>query len=191
MEKLWRWLYLEYKNALGFSSDIIIANLPRRYHHLFPRNRIFEKSVLDMYPSDRIIILDPKARETLSHDKINTNDVIVVGGILGFDPPLGRTYKLLTSRIKDARSYNIGEKQLSIDGAVYVALRILHGENFCEIKFIDDYYILTNVGSIVKLPYRYPLINEKPVISKELLRLIYIYGLPFGGYGESIWGEVR
>lgn len=192
-EKLWRWLYIEYKNAIKLSSSVIITNLPEKYHHLFPAGRIFSKSVFEMFPLSKIIILDPQAGDTLTPNALHksNNDVIVVGGILGYDPPEGRTYKLLTSKFPDIKSYNIGDRQLSIDSAVYVALKIAEGVDISNIRFVDNVYVLTTYGSLVKLPYRYPIIGNKPFISDELIRLIRNYGLPFSIRETNIWGEVK
>lgn len=190
MDKLWKWLYLEYLNALNLSKKIYITNLPLKYHHLFPKNRVDYRSVLELYPHNRLVILDLSAKKTLTPEDIKRSDIIVIGGILGSDPPSGRTYRLLTSKINNPRAYNIGDKQLSVDGSAYVALSILNGKTINELKYIDNYTITTNVGSRVILPYRYPVISGKPLIHKELIDMIIKYELPISYENNDVWGEV-
>jgi len=192
MDKLWRWLYIEYVNSIKLFPELVITNLPRKYHNLFPHNNVSDKSVFQLFDISNTIILDPSAKLQLTSEAIRDNDVLVVGGILGAHPPLGRTRLYLTSRFPGIRSYNIGPKQLSIDGAVYVARKIAEGCPLASIKFLDNIKIRTWFGSTIILPYRYPLVGGKPIISKELIKLLKRFGLPNmdNPQDEKIWGDV-
>jgi|Deesub1362B_J571_1020462.scaffolds.fasta_scaffold00004_437 ribosome biogenesis SPOUT family RNA methylase Rps3 len=191
-KRLWRWLYLEYLNASHYAEEeLIICNLPAKYHKYFPNIRVYRESVLQLYSTDRLIILDPQADKTISPEDVDKNSIIVVGGILGSHPPMGRTKSLLTDRAPNAKCFNLGKQQLTIDGAVYVAKKIIDGKKLSEINFIDSINIETTWNSVVILPYRYP-IDKTPIISDVLVDLIKKYGLPnsFDNESESIWGDL-
>jgi ribosome biogenesis SPOUT family RNA methylase Rps3 len=153
---------------------------------------VTSKSVLDIYDVNRLIILDPQANETLSPECVSDDDVIVVGGILGADPPLGRTKRMITDRVPGARSYNIGSRQLTIDGSVFVASKVAGGSEIDEIDFVDDIEIRTDWSTMITLPYRYPIRDGKPIISNEIVDLVKRYGLPDPNDRETIkiWGEL-
>lgn len=192
MDRLWRWLYIEYIHSIKLVPDVLITNLPKKYHKLFPIKNVSEHSVSEIYPEDKLIILDPQARYMLTPNLIKRDNIIVIGGILGVHPPLGRTMKYLTLRLKSARAYNIGRRQLSIDGCIYVVKKLIEGYYISEIEFIDNYKIITEYGSEITLPFRYPLVDSKPLLSPDLYILLIKYGVPnpLCPIDEEIWGEV-
>ncbi len=181
------WLLLEYKHASSLYQPLVITNARCYYDILSKITKTYEKSILELegelYTSQsKLIILDPLAPETLSHNDTKNAEIIVVGGILGDHPPRGRTYKLLSSRTTRALIRNLGSKQLSIDGAVYVASRIINGGDLKDIKFVDNPRIktITPMGFEleIELPFTYPVVQGKPLFPrgfKELVssRLLY------------------
>lgn len=176
------WLFLEYRHSclIAGNRNIIITNLPAKYHHLLRRycSLLEEKSVLELYPHEKMIILDPQAPEELSIKDLESAEVVVVGGILGDHPPRGRTKKLLSSRAPRAIKRNIGEGQYSIDGTVYVVTRFLETGTLSSIKYVNGIVIRDEVQGVVreiKLPFRYPMVDNKPLITPGL-REYLLYG---------------
>lgn len=178
------WLIYEYINAsILIQGGIIYTNIDNeRVKKILARyGEVYSESIKDLYRDIDLIILDPKAREELEPDDIDRETVIVVGGILGDNPPKGRTYKLLTSRIPWARSRNLGDKQMSIDGAVYTAYLISKGYRIKDIKFIDNLNIIGKDFEVI-LPYRYPLKENKPILSYTINKIVKEIGI-----FESYW----
>ena len=181
------WILLEYRHASSIYQPLVITNARCYYDTLSRITKTYKESILELegelYTSQsRLVILDPLAKETLSYEDVENAEAIVVGGILGDHPPRGRTSKLLSSRTTRAKIRNLGSKQLSIDGAVYVASKIIEGKSLESIKFIDNpkVKILTPMGFEleVELPFTYPAIEDKPLLPpgfKELVssRLLY------------------
>ncbi|MCX8204336.1 MAG: SAM-dependent methyltransferase [Candidatus Nezhaarchaeota archaeon] len=169
-----RWLWLEYRHAVKLAAGKIEFTNVKREDHLQALSKLapsHREGVLELYSPDALIILDPQAPVKLSPGDLEGDVVVVVGGILGDHPPRGRTYKLLTSKAKGARARNIGAHQFSIDGAVYVALRVAEGVRVEEVP--------VKVGITVKappftvhLPYAYPLRRGRPVVSRELIEYL-------------------
>lgn len=184
------WLFLEYRHSsmIAGREYLWITNLPRRYHGLMSRyGRVFEESVIDLIGGgsiapDKVIVLDPSAREMLKRYEID-GSYIVIGGILGDHPPKHRTYKLLTSRLRGVKARSIGEGQYSIDGTVYFVIHYWRFglENY---RFIDGLRIKTENGYI-KLPFRYPLVDGKPLLAPGLE-----YYLKYGRLPEEIAREI-
>ncbi len=178
------WLLYEYINAsmLVGRENIIYSNIRSgRIRRILSRyGFVLDSSIGSIVKDEDMIILDPSAPKTIEQRDIKYNTYIVIGGILGADPPLGRTRELLTERHRGAKARNIGDKQFSIDGAAYVAYMLLNGLDLHDIEYIDDLTVQSEY-SIVKLPYRYPLKNEVPIISKTIKTILSIEG-PFSQY---------
>lgn len=173
------WIIYEYINASILSQrDIIYTNIgSERAKKILARyGKVYSESIKDLYRDGDLIILDPKAKEVLKPEDIEMGTVVVVGGILGDDPPMGRTYKLLTSRIPWARSRNLGNIQMSIDGAVYTAYLIVNGFRIEEIKFVDGLNIIGKDFEVT-LPYRYPLKDGKPTLSTTIHKILEELGI--------------
>ena len=121
-------------------------------------------------------MLDPQAKKLLDPEEASNAEAIVIGGILGDNPPRGRTRKLLTSRFKEAKPRSLGPYQFSIDGAVYVATMVAKGLRPTEIEIEINPTIEIDLGeygsTIIELPYAYPVVKGKPLISPELLEHI-------------------
>jgi len=171
-ESLGSWLLIEYRSAYNYArrsnipilfTGIEIKDLPstkKRFHE-----------ILD--PKE-VVILDPQAETTLTPEETRLYKGFVIGGILGDHPPRGRTKKLLSDKFPETTKRNIGEKQFSIDGAVYVLTQILKGKRLEEIPVVYGVRIYFSKGSIeheIYLPYAYPFDKEtgRVMISKDLV----------------------
>ena len=117
----------------------------------------------------RVCVLDPEAEKTFAPEEAEEFDYVVFGGILGNHPPEKRTKKELTSFLPDAQSRNIGEKQMSTDNAVYVVKEIIQGKPLSEIPFKEGITIQLAKNESTSFPYRYALVNSKPLVSQELI----------------------
>ncbi len=184
------WIFLEYRHAsmiIG-RDNIWFTNIPRRYHKMLNKyGRVYEESIVELVekgviPMDKLIILDPAAKKELRREEIG-GSYIVVGGILGDHPPRGRTSKLLTSRLPGVRARNIGGGQYSIDGTVYYVYYFWR-YGLGNYRYIDGVTIKTP-GGYVKLPFRYPLVDGKPLLAPGLE-----YYLRYGRIPEDILREV-
>ncbi len=185
-EKVGPWILYEYNNAakiIGF-ENLLVTNLCQDITSTAESlgEPIFFKwtckSVSELYRPDRLIVLDPLAPSRLEPGDSSNKSAAVIGGILGDHPPRGRTRTLLTSRLKGALVRNLGDKQLTIDGASIVAHMVLNvGRPLESIKFVDGIRLRRKLGVFeheIVLPYRYPVLEDsgKPIVSEKLLRYL-------------------
>lgn len=131
---------------------------------LRPLGKVFKESVLSMN-LQKACLLDPAAKNLLVPGDTKHFDHMVFGGILGDNPPRGRTKEL--QAIKDSR--NLGAEQMSTNTAVYVTKKIVEGTPFEKIDFVDTLIIPTDEGEEVELPYRYVFENGEPVLPEGLI----------------------
>lgn len=175
-EKLWKWSFIEYKNCSKYAGkkNIIFSNIKRPVDRtkLKGYGIAEKKSILEMnLPKDKTIILDPCSEKELNLDD-NKYEYFIFGGILGDYPMQKRTERMITSKMKDYETRNLGKEQFSTDNAVYVAKEILKGKKLSEMKFIKPYVIKTGEGEELIMNFSYPLVKGKVLFSKELLKYI-------------------
>jgi ribosome biogenesis SPOUT family RNA methylase Rps3 len=136
--------------------------------------KAFEQSVA-MLHLRRLCLLDLNAPSTLAPKDAREFDYLVFGGILGDNPPRGRTKALRVALEKTSKESSLGirdlgPKQMSTDTAVNVAKRIVDGTPFDKIAFLDTIQIQTGEGEEVELPYRYVADEEgKPILPPGLV----------------------
>ena len=172
--KLWPWCIIEYKHISKIvgKKDLFFTNIKKRdKNKLVEYGRIINKSIKSLRLKNACI-LDPESPNTLTPEKSNKFEYFIFGGILGDYPPRKRTKQELTKFIKNIPSYNIGKEQMSTDNAVFVTKQIIKGKSLRNIKFQDTIEININKIESTILPYRYALMNKKPLISKELIKFI-------------------
>ncbi len=143
--------------------------------------KCYEESIVELRGvlwSDprRVVILDPSADKLLEPREAREAEAIVVGGILGDHPPRGRTRRCITERLVEAQARSLGPHQLSIDGAVYVTLRVIEGREPTSIPLVVNpvLRLQSPLGYEleIELPFAYPLIDGKPLIPEGVLRLL-------------------
>ena len=169
-----RWLWLEYRHASKLArGKLEFTNVKREDHRraLSKLAPAHPESILELYPLSRLVILDPLAPLQLAPEDLRGEVVVVVGGILGDHPPKGRTRKLLTSRAEGAMARSLGRHQFSIDGSVYVALKVAEGARLEEIPVKVGVTVRAS-SILIHLPYAYPLRKGRPVISRELVEYL-------------------
>jgi len=188
------WLLLEYRHVsrIHGKERVWFTNVPRRYHKILSLyGRVFEKSVIALLFERYIepaqtIVLDPQAQQKLTFNDLITARYIVIGGILGDHPPRGRTKTFITSRAPSGvKAFNIGEGQYSIDGAAYYVKYLIEHRGEEGFEYVDGVKIETEHG-YVYLPYRYPLVNGRPLLADGLE-----YYLKYRKLREDIWREIR
>jgi len=171
-----RWLYFEYAHASRIvgKDKLVFTNIknPEDAKILSNLGLVRRESFIDIFSQDRIIILDPRAPQSLRPEDLRGIEAFIIGGILGDHPPKGRTRMLITSRAPSALSRNIGKGQFSIDGAVYIAKLVSEGVRLENIAVKRGLHIKINERAATYLPYMYPLKDGKPVISDELIRYL-------------------
>lgn len=175
--KLSKWLLIEYRHsALIAGSDLLITNVCRR-----EEAEILSKTVKTTCESaselfERAVVLDPQAKELLSPEDRELSEVFVIGGILGDHPPRGRTKELITKKMKNPIPRSLGDKQFSIDGAVYMVYKVIFEKvPLKDIPYVDGVILRSGDGFIeheIILPYRYPIVDGKPLIHQDLLKYL-------------------
>lgn len=186
------WIVLEYRHSsLVYGRDFLFfTNIPPRLHKILGKyGRVFSDSVIELIergeiPSRETIILDPLAEKRLTYSDLVSAKYIVIGGILGDHPPKGRTRELITSRLRDVRSFNIGDGQFSIDGAVYYVNYVWDNGGETGLKYIDGVTLSFGVREI-RLPFRYPVVNGKPLMAEGLDHYLLTGKIP-----DHIWREL-
>jgi ribosome biogenesis SPOUT family RNA methylase Rps3 len=117
----------------------------------------------------KTIVLDPQATQELTSADLDHFDYFVIGGILGDAQFNQRTGTQVTSSIHGAQLRHLGPKQFSVDNAVFVTLQILSGKSLSDMHFVDELELEFSESESVSLPYRYPVIDGKPLINPDLI----------------------
>ena len=177
--RLSRWCLIEYRHISKIvgKRNLWFANmkLKKDREKLKRYGRAIKESVSKLNLKNSCVF-DPDARKTLPPKEARKFRYFIFGGILGDYPARKRTKKELTSHIKNAAksiaARNIGKKQFSTDNAVYVVKQIAKGKNIKNLKFKDRIEIQKNKVESFILPYRYVMLNGKPLISRELIKFL-------------------
>ena len=169
-----RWIWLEYRHVSRMvgRKNLLITNVRKRRDatKLAEIASIANLSITKL-PFDRskLIILDPRAEIDLNRQDLKGDKWIVLGGILGDCPPIGRTELLLSKRMKDIPHRSIGKHQFSIDGAVFIVLQIAKGKTVKDIPItLNPEIIMTNSYSVT-LPFAFPQVDGKPLFAPGLV----------------------
>lgn len=170
-----RWMFYELRHAAILVGDgkLLVTNVKRtcEVELLGEFCRVEKASIVELTPKldIPIIVLDPSARVRLSPRDFAEPVAVVVGGIMGSHPPGGRTRSLLTVKLEKhgAVARSLGEGQFTIDGAVYMALRVSQGVELEEIPVQRGLRLDLPGGGVVELPFTYPVVDGVPLISRE------------------------
>lgn len=171
-----KWLYYEYAHASEIvgENSLFFTNVKKENDvaRLIKLGAVEKESAVEIFRSENAIILDPKAEDHLKPEDFANKDVVIVGGILGENPPKGRTRKLLTNRFPQAAARSIGKSQFSIDGAIYIAKQVSEGTPLKNITVKKGLSLRLDDRAEVYLPYAYPLKDGKPVVSQNLVEYL-------------------
>lgn len=174
---LGKWVWFEYEHASKIvgRENIIFTNVKNMEEakKLIELGSVLSKSVKDLpFNQKSIMVLDPNAKKLLEPKDFRTASCIVVGGILGDHPPAGRTEKLISWYLPFALKRSLGRYQFSIDGAVYLANEVRKGRKLEEIPVKVGLDVRVNKYYTITLPFAFPLVNKKPLISEDLLQYL-------------------
>jgi len=168
--KLYPWCLLEYTHISPIvgKENLIFTNIssPSDQKKLKSLGTVHKYSVRNI-PLQRACILDPFAKQPLTSKDAKNFDYIILGGILGDHPMNARTKKELSQFCKTLPTRHLGKEQFPTDNAVYVAKEILeNNKSLQDFHFQDTLEIEIDPGESIILPFRYVLINNKPLIAK-------------------------
>jgi ribosome biogenesis SPOUT family RNA methylase Rps3 len=169
-----KWLMLEYNHAAKlWDGDIVFTRITDRKTALVLRKlgRVETKKAHEIFPKKNCLILDPLAKKPLTPTDCHKYNTIIVGGILGYEEPKGRTKKLI-SKESGFTTRHLGAIQLSIDGAAFIAKAITLGMNLNDIEIAREIEIIHDSVHSTILPFGYPLINNKLVITPGLIEYL-------------------
>ena len=170
--KLWKWCLLDYENISKIvgKGNLWITNLKSEANlkKLGGFAKCFKQSVRELgLKTGECCVLDADASKTLSSADKKFR-YFIFGGILGDYPPRKRTKKEL-SKFLNCSSRNLGKKQFPTDNAVYVVREIIHGKKIEDMEFQNKLIIKKDKISEIILPFRYALVNGKPLVSPKIV----------------------
>ena len=171
--KIYKWSLLEYRHASEFvgKENFIITNVPAKsikdVEHIAT---VYKESIFTLNLGLGCV-LDPASEEVLVPEDSKKFDFLIIGGILGDNPPQARTTELL-SRRSNLPTRNLGKKQMPTNVAVIVSKMVMDGKKLEEIEFIDNLELPVNKKLTIDLPYRYVAVDKKPLLPKYLIDFI-------------------
>jgi ribosome biogenesis SPOUT family RNA methylase Rps3 len=172
--KLSEWLLLEYKHAAKlWKGELLFTRVTDTKTAKILRNlgTVKKENAKDMYSDKNCIVLDPQAQRSLTPKDCTNADALIVGGLLGYEKPQGRT-KTLISASSEFHTRHLGPLQLSIDGAVFVIKAISLGLTLKDIEIAKEIEIIHDKVHSTILPFGYPIIENKPVITPGLIEYL-------------------
>jgi ribosome biogenesis SPOUT family RNA methylase Rps3 len=168
------WLMLEYRHAAKlWDGELIFTRVTdkKTTTMLQKLGTVEKKKAKDVFSNTQCIVLDPQAKKPLSPKDCQIFDVIIIGGLLGYEKPQGRTKKLIIDK-SDFETRHLGKFQLSIDGAVFVTKAIHLGLNLKDLEIAREIEIIHDQIHSTILPFGYPIIENKPVITPGLVKYL-------------------
>ena len=172
--QLSEWLLLEYRHAVKlWRGDVVFTNVhdTKTANELSKLGRTEHKQANKVFHGKRCIILDPQAKNPLKTKDFSYLDALIVGGILGYEQPQGRT-KTLLSDTSDFETRHLGPLQLTIDSAVFVAQAIAFGMNLRDIEITYEIEIVHDQVHSTVLPFGYPVVGETAIITPGLVEYL-------------------
>ncbi|MBX8635020.1 MAG: hypothetical protein KIS30_02925 [Thermoplasmata archaeon] len=170
------WLMAEYAHCKEIWPNLTYTNVqnPVMKTSIAALGKTVGSDAVEYTGGRGCIILDHQADRELTRAELFTHSYVIVGGILGHDRPSGRTRKYITSRFNPKRNItrNLGKKQMTIDSAVFVARALLLGASLDELEITEEVEIKWDDVHSTQLPYGYPMVEEKVIITPGLLEIL-------------------
>lgn len=170
-KQLYKWCLIEYKHISEIvgRDNLIFTNVKEKdFAKLKNLGKFYSQRASELGLKN-ICILDPEAERTLSRED-SKFEYMLLGGILGNNPALQRTKKEFGNLNFEKR--NLGKGQMSTNTAAFVAKEILKGKELKDFKFQDTIEIEIKEGESIILPFRYVLINEKPILPEGFVEFL-------------------
>ncbi len=168
------WLLLEYKHtAKLWKNHLLFTRVTdaRTKKILEKLGTVKKEKAKDLYKGKHCIVLDPQAKKPLTPHDCTTTEALIVGGLLGYEKPQGRT-KTLISSTSGFQTRHLGPLQLSIDGAAFVIKAISLGLLLTDIEIAKEVEIIHDSVHSTILPFGYPIMENKPVITPGLVKYL-------------------
>ncbi|MBD3319105.1 hypothetical protein GF342_04315 [Candidatus Woesearchaeota archaeon] len=162
---VYQWSFFEYRHISKLVGKKNLWITHTKSSRLKEFAKIIPQSVLDL-DLKNACILDPLAEETLTPE--DNFEYYIFGGILGDDPPTEKTKKFLSSK-SSLPTRNLEPEQMATDNAVYMTKLIADGTPIESIPVVTDVELDLREGESVILPYKYVLVNGKPLICKAIM----------------------
>uniref|UniRef100_A0A7C5YSM6 SAM-dependent MTase TRM10-type domain-containing protein n=1 Tax=Ignisphaera aggregans TaxID=334771 RepID=A0A7C5YSM6_9CREN len=103
-----KWLLKEYEFVSTiFKNRIIFTNVMKERDRALLQNlgAVYSDSVVKLLKDvDNVIVLDPNADKELSVDELKSSRYVIIGGIMGDNPPKGRTRLLITTKMNNDKT---------------------------------------------------------------------------------------
>jgi ribosome biogenesis SPOUT family RNA methylase Rps3 len=129
------------------------------------------QSFRKLFAEEEVVILDPLAKEPLTREDLLEAKAVVVGGILGYEKPRGRTAKYITRGL-EYRGRHLGRVQLSIDSAALVAKLIYLGERLENIEITREVEVRLSDEERVILPYGYVVHSGRVMLTPGMVEYL-------------------
>ncbi|MEM4258879.1 MAG: hypothetical protein QXL17_07010 [Candidatus Thermoplasmatota archaeon] len=168
------WLLLEYQHCVKIWEKTIVFT---RVHDKKSEKKLTTLGIVEprtaneMFAGKKCIILDPLAKKPLTTRDFEKLDGIIIGGILGYKKPRGRTKELITKH-SSFESRHLGKIQLTIDSAVFVAKAIMLGMKLSDIEITTEVEIVHNEIHSTILPFGYPILNNTVIFTPGLIEYL-------------------
>lgn len=170
--ELSEWLYLEYSAASRYWGGATFTSVPPGMgEKLRTLGEVHTQSFRGLFREEEVIILDPRAEKPLTQEDFRKARAIVVGGILGYEKPRGRTAEHITRELNH-RARHLGKVQLSIDTAALVARLIYLGERLEDIEVTREVEVHLSENERVLLPYGYVVYEGKLMLTPGLVEYL-------------------
>jgi ribosome biogenesis SPOUT family RNA methylase Rps3 len=167
-EELFEWCILEYQhiqNTIGHERFILtnmgsICDDTSQGKEFTSKAHKFMESVINIFPKERICLLDSEATLELRPEDANSFDYILAGGILGDvdenDPD--RTAEL---RKHGYPTRHLGHEQMTTDTAIITAWHILNNQiTMKDLFFVDRPTFVLGKYEQIHMPFRYLSQNQ-------------------------------
>lgn len=171
-DEVWEWCILEYTHmseVVG-KDNLIFTNVSvDEVHKLEHLGTVHTKSVRDLdLDLKKCCLMEMIGDKELQPSDANNFEYVIFGGILGDNPPQGRT-KILHDLCE---MRHLGHEQMSTNTAVMVSHMVLNGKKLSDIEFKDTIELELKDGEDLILPYRYVIENGKPVLPKGMFEML-------------------
>jgi ribosome biogenesis SPOUT family RNA methylase Rps3 len=168
------WLMLEYKHAAKlWKGTLVFTKVTDHKTAQVLQNLglVKKEKVKDVFSGKKCIVLDPQAKKPFTPKDCSTADAVIIGGLLGYEKPRGRTKKLI-SDTAGFMTRHLGAYQLSIDGAVFVTKAVCLGLDLKDIEIAREVEIIHDPVHSTILPFGYPVIDDVPMITPGLVQYL-------------------
>lgn len=172
--RLSEWLLLEYKHASKlWSRNLVFTRVvdKKTSAALQKLGSVRNEKAKTVFSGKPCIVLDPQAKKPFTPKDCSHIDAVIIGGLLGYETPQGRT-KTLISGTSGFQTRHLGKLQLSIDGAAFVTKAICLGLNLKDIEIAREVEVVHDTVHSTILPFGYPVIDDKPIITPGLIQYL-------------------